>query len=292
MGAPLTTDGVRHPATFPRVPGSFRLTIHGDNLLIGCDHEKINEISDNAALGAVFLPRIRGGGCGHLASNGDPFSLFGTLCALYWASCPLEAVSIVVKGVKYMGKAVLYIRDEDLLGSLKNRLRERGFAEIIASGTPEELLSQALANHPEVAVIEFSTGDREISGTVKRLWEKLGLPIIMIAQSSDLEDVQTWGESAVSTILAKPVREEELVAALVLSIAAARRVERLKEEVTSLKESIESRKVIEKAKGRLMERDKLSEAEAFRRMQRLAMDRRISMRQLADAILLTDSIGG
>ncbi|MBJ6750462.1 ANTAR domain-containing response regulator [Geomonas anaerohicana] len=191
-----------------------------------------------------------------------------------------------------MGKAVLYIRDEELLESLKNRLRERGFAEIIASGSASELLSEALANHPEVAVVEFSAGDQEIVGAVKRLWDKLSLPIVMIAESCDLGDVQTWGESAVSTVLAKPVREEELVAALVLSIAAARRVERLKEEVSSLKESIESRKVIEKAKGRLMERDKLSEAEAFRRMQRLAMDRRISMRQLADAILLTESIAG
>ncbi|MBU5636808.1 ANTAR domain-containing protein [Geomonas sp. Red69] len=191
-----------------------------------------------------------------------------------------------------MGKAVLYIRDEDLLESLKNRLRERGFAEIIASGGSGELLSEALANHPEVAVVEFRAGDQEIVGTVKKLWDKLSLPIVMIAESRDLEEVQTWGEAAVSTILAKPVREEELVAALFLSIAAARRVERLKEEVCSLKESIESRKVIEKAKGRLMERDKLSEAEAFRRMQRLAMDRRISMRQLADAILLTESIAG
>ena len=191
-----------------------------------------------------------------------------------------------------MGKAVLYIRDETLLESLKNRLSERGFAEIIASGTPGELFGEALASHPDVAVIEFCAGDQDISATVKRLWEKLSLPIVMIAESRDLEDVQTWGESVVSTILAKPVREEELVAAMVLSIAAARRVERLKEEVSTLKESIENRKIIEKAKGRLMERDKLSEAEAFRRMQRLAMDRRISMRQLADAILLTDSIGG
>ncbi|QXE89046.1 ANTAR domain-containing protein [Geomonas subterranea] len=191
-----------------------------------------------------------------------------------------------------MGKAVLYIRDEELLQSLKNRLRERGFAEILAYGSSGELLSESLANHPEVAVIEFRGGDQEIVGTVKKLWNKLSLPIVVIAESRDLEDVQTWGESEVSTVLAKPVREEELVAALVLSISAARRVERLKEEVCSLKESIESRKVIEKAKGRLMERDKLSEAEAFRRMQRLAMDRRISMRQLADAILLTESIAG
>ncbi len=191
-----------------------------------------------------------------------------------------------------MGKAVLYIRDEDLLESLKKRLQEQGFAEIIASGSSLELLSETQAKHPEVAIIEFCAGDQEICATVKKLWDKHAIPIIMIAQSSDLKDVQTWGESVISTILAKPVREEELGAALVLSIAAARRVERLKEEVSTLRESIESRKVIEKAKGRLMERDKLSEAEAFRRMQRLAMDRRISMRQLADAILLTESIGG
>ncbi len=191
-----------------------------------------------------------------------------------------------------MGKAVLYVRDEELLESLKKRLGELGYAEILASGSTGGLLDDALELRPEVAVIEYTVEEQEMGGTVKRLWDKLGIPIIMIARSCELQQVQDWGESLLSTILAKPVREEELVAALVLSVAAARREERLKEEVSALKESIESRKVIEKAKGRLMDRDKLSEAEAFRRMQRLAMDRRISMRQLADAILLTDSIGG
>lgn len=190
-----------------------------------------------------------------------------------------------------MGKAVLYIRDEKLMGSLKKRLQSRGFAEIIASQSPGELYADALENQAEIAVVEYTASDRGVDSAVQKLWARLGIPIIMIAESADLEAVQTWGESAVSTILAKPVRENELMAALVLSLAAARRVDKLKEEVAILKESIESRKVIEKAKGRLMERDKLTEAEAFRRMQRLAMDRRISMRQLADAILLTDRIG-
>jgi two-component system, response regulator PdtaR len=190
-----------------------------------------------------------------------------------------------------MGKAVLYIRDEELLTSLKNRLEQKGFAEIIASGSVGELYAEAIERRPEVAVVEVQALDRGVEATVRKLWERLGIPIITIADSRDLESVQNWGESVVSTVLAKPVREEELVAAVVLSVAAARRVDKLKEEVASLKESIESRKVIEKAKGRLMERDRLSEAEAFRRMQRLAMDRRISMRQLAEAILLTDRIG-
>ena len=190
-----------------------------------------------------------------------------------------------------MKKTVLCIHDEKLLGSLKKRLKDQGFAEIIASGSAGELYADAMVSHPEVAVLEYSPSEREVSQTVKKLWERLGIPIIMIAESGDLESVQKWGESILSTILAKPVREDELMAALVLSVAAARRVDQLKEEITTLKESIETRKVVEKAKGRLMERDRLTEAEAFRRMQRLAMDRRISMRQLAEAILLTDRIG-
>jgi len=190
-----------------------------------------------------------------------------------------------------MRKTVLCIHDEELLGSLKKRLKDQGCAEIIASASVEELYADAIETHPEVAILEYSSGEKEVSQTVKKLWDKLGIPIIMLAESDDLEGVQRWGESMLSTILAKPVREDELMAALRLSVAAARRVDQLKEEISSLKESIETRKVVEKAKGRLMERDRLSEAEAFRRMQRLAMDRRISMRQLAEAILLTDRIG-
>jgi len=190
-----------------------------------------------------------------------------------------------------MGKAILYVHDEKLLGSLKKRLNSGGFAQILAPDTPGTLYADAVDSRPEVAVVDFSAGEKDLSQALKKIWDKLGIPIIMLAENSDVEAVQKWGESLLSTILTKPVRENELMAALVLARAAARRVDKLKEEVATLKESIESRKIIEKAKGRLMERDRLTEAEAFRSMQRLAMDRRISMRQLAEAILLTDSIG-
>lgn len=190
-----------------------------------------------------------------------------------------------------MRKAVLCIHEEQLLKSLKKRLEQKGFAEIIACGTPDELYSETVRNRAEVAVLEVPAPEREVEPTVRKLWEKQGIPIIAIAERSAVESVQKWGESMLWSVLARPVREEELVAAVILSVAAARRVQKLKEEVASLKDTIESRKVVEKAKGRLMERDRLSEAEAFRRMQRLAMDRRISMRQLAEAILLAERLG-
>lgn len=189
-----------------------------------------------------------------------------------------------------MRKAILSIGDERLLGSLKKRLKEQGFAEIIACSGSGELLAEAAETLPEVAVLEISPNDETIHATSRKLWERFSIPIILVAEKCDLETAQKGVESGVSAILTKPLREEELTAALVLSLASARRLHALKGEVAALKETIESRKVVEKAKGRLMERDGLTEAEAFRRMQRLAMDRRISMRQLAEAILLADGI--
>lgn len=73
-----------------------------------------------------------------------------------------------------------------------------------------------------------------------------------------------------------------------LSLAETRRVQALKDEVKALKESIERRKVVEQAKGMLMERDGLTEAEAFRKIQNFAMDRRIPMRRMAETLLLAE----
>ena len=94
--------------------------------------------------------------------------------------------------------------------------------------------------------------------------------------------------AGVGGFLAKPVREEELWPAIELASVHNHELEELKEKVAALEGALESRKVVEKAKGLLMRNHGLSEPEAFRRMQKLAMDKRKSLRQIAEAILLTD----
>ncbi len=74
-----------------------------------------------------------------------------------------------------------------------------------------------------------------------------------------------------------------------MAFAHAEEVEALKEKVEDLQETLESRKIVEKAKGVLMQTQSLTEPEAFRKMQKLAMDKRKSLRQIAEAILLTES---
>ena len=113
--------------------------------------------------------------------------------------------------------------------------------------------------------------------------------IIFLTAAYDSETVLKAKESGIAAFMTKPLREQDLWPAIELAFAHADEVESLKEQVEDLKETIESRKVVEKAKGVLMRSQGLSEPEAFRKMQKLAMDKRKSMRQIAEAILLTEA---
>ena len=69
-----------------------------------------------------------------------------------------------------MGKAILYVHDEQLLGSLKKRLKDQGFAQIIAPHSPGELYADALDSHPEIAVVDFYSDEKDLSPMVKKIW--------------------------------------------------------------------------------------------------------------------------
>jgi response regulator NasT len=118
--------------------------------------------------------------------------------------------------------------------------------------------------------------------------KKLKVPVIFLTACHDPEVVQRAVKVGIAAFLTKPVRADELWPAIELAFAHNDEVENLKEQVNDLKETIESRKVIEKAKGLLMKNHSLSEPEAFRKMQKLAMDKRKTLKQIAEAILLTE----
>ena len=123
--------------------------------------------------------------------------------------------------------------------------------------------------------------------TAREIRKKLKLPIILLKACYDSDTVKRARECGIAALLTKPLREQDLWPAIELAFAHAEEIEELKEQVEEMKESLESRKVIDKAKGVLMRKEGVSEPEAFRKMQKLSMDKRKSMRQIAEAILLT-----
>ena len=186
-------------------------------------------------------------------------------------------------------KTVLICDDEPIVrSSLKNKLQEFGFDEIMECGDGYAAVEIALARIPDMVILDVAMPRLDGISAAREIRKKLKIPILLLTACYDEGTVKKAKEAGVAALLTKPFREQDLWPAIELAFAHASEVEELKEEVEDLRESIESRKAIERAKGVLMQRQRLSEPEAFRKMQKLAMDKRKSMRQIAEAILLTE----
>jgi response regulator NasT len=187
-------------------------------------------------------------------------------------------------------RKVLICDDETIIRkSLKNKLVELGFDEILECGDGLKAVEIAITQIPDIAILDVAMPGMDGISAAREIRKRLKIPIILLTACYDPETVKRAGENGIAAFLTKPLRDQDLWPAIELAFAHAEEIETLKEQVEDLKEVLETRKIVEKAKGVFMEKHGLSEPEAFRKMQKLAMDKRKSMRQIAEAILLTES---
>jgi two-component system, response regulator PdtaR len=187
-------------------------------------------------------------------------------------------------------RSALICDDEPILRkSLKKRLSELGFDEILECGDGVKAVELAISKLPDIVIMDVAMPQMDGISAAIEIRKKLKIPIILLTACYDPATVKRAGECGIGAFLSKPLRDQDLWPAIELACAHAEEIEDLKEQVEDLKENLETRKIIEKAKGALMRNQGLSEPEAFRKMQKLAMDKRKSMRQIAEAILLTES---
>ena len=186
-------------------------------------------------------------------------------------------------------RSVLICDDEQIIRmSLKNKLKQLGFDEILECGDGVKAVELAMSQIPDIAILDVAMPLLDGISAAREIRKKLKIPIILLTACYDPDTVKRARENGIAAFLTKPLREQDLWPAIELAFAHAEEIENLKEQVEDLKETLETRKVIEKAKGVLMRKEGLSEPEAFRKMQKLSMDKRKSMRQIAEAILLTE----
>jgi len=184
---------------------------------------------------------------------------------------------------------ILICDDEQTIRSeLKSLLKKLQFDEIIEGSDGESAVSLALERLPDIAILDISMPKKDGISAAVEIRKRARIPIIFLTAARDPQILKRAVKTGVAAVLTKPVRPDELWPAIELAFAHNEEIERLQQEVEDLKETIESRKLIEKAKGVLMKKQGLSEPEAFRRMQKLAMDKRKSLRQIAEAILLME----
>ena len=114
--------------------------------------------------------------------------------------------------------------------------------------------------------------------------EKLA-PVLLLTAFSQKEIVEKAKESGVLAYLVKPVKEANLFPAIEIALSRFGEMQELEKELEDLKHSLETRKILDRAKGILMDAHHLNESEAFRRIQQYSMAKRISIREVAEAII-------
>lgn len=182
---------------------------------------------------------------------------------------------------------VIIADDEPIIRmDLKEMLTNLGYLVVGEAGDGRSVVNMARELRPDLVIMDIKMPDMDGIEAARILTQEEIAPVIFLTAYSQKELVDQAKEAGVVAYLVKPFRESDLAPAIEIALARFEQFRALKKEVADLKEALETRKLVERAKGILMDTQGLSEAEAFRRIQKLSMDTRKPMKEVAEAIIL------
>ncbi len=183
---------------------------------------------------------------------------------------------------------ILVAEDETIIRlDLRRTLEDAGFEVCAEARNGEEAVALALAEQPDLAVLDVKMPRLDGIEAARRILADRPIPIVMLTAYDQVELVSRAVEAGVFGYLVKPFRESDLLPAIHAARARHAELEALREEAESLAEALATRKVVERAKGLLMEREGISEQEAFARLRRASQSANRPMRVVAEALIAT-----
>ncbi len=182
---------------------------------------------------------------------------------------------------------IIIADDESLIRlDLREMLTHIGYDVIAEAGDGRSAVDLARRLRPDLLIMDIKMPDLDGISAAEELTRDRIAPVVLLTAYSDQGLVERAREAGVVGYVVKPFREAELMPVIELSRARFDEFRTLEREVGDLKEALETRKLIERAKGVLMETHGLRESEAFHRIRKTSMDARKSMKEVAEAILL------
>lgn len=192
-----------------------------------------------------------------------------------------------------MAQTRLIIVDDDSIIRLDLRelLTQMGYGVVGEAADAGSAILLARDTKPDLVIMDIRMpGDLDGIDAAATLTAEGVAPVLLLTAFSDPELVRRATEAGVVGYLLKPFSEGELRPAIEVTLARFGEFQALRHESQDLREQLETRKLVERAKGVLMAQFSLNEAEAFRRIQKASMDTRRPMRAIAEAILLTSQV--
>jgi response regulator NasT len=183
---------------------------------------------------------------------------------------------------------VLIAEDETIIRlDLRTLLERNGFEVCAEARDGEEAVELVRREQPDVAILDVKMPRLDGIEAARRILEERPIPIVMLTAYGHQELVSRAVEAGVFGYLVKPFREQDLVPAIHTARARHEELQALREEAESLAEALAARKAIERAKGLLMEKEGLSEEDAFARLRKASQLSGRPLKVVAEALLAT-----
>jgi response regulator NasT len=183
-------------------------------------------------------------------------------------------------------KRVLVAEDEAIIRlDLAEMLGEAGYEVVGQAGDGEQAVAMALELRPDIVIMDVKMPVMDGITAAEQIGKERICPVVMLTAFSQTELVERARDAGVMAYVVKPFTASDVTPALDIALSRWSELKALEVEVADLGERLETRKAVDRAKGVLMTKLKITEADAFRWIQKTAMDRRMGMREVADAVV-------
>jgi AmiR/NasT family two-component response regulator len=182
---------------------------------------------------------------------------------------------------------VIIADDESIIRmDLREMLTNLGYLVVGEAGDGRSAVNLARELKPDVAILDIKMPDMDGIEAARILTGEKIAPVVLLTAYSQRDLVERAKEAGVVGYITKPMRESDLTPAIEVAMARFSEFRALEKEVGDLKQALETRKLVDRAKGILMDTQGLTEAEAFRKIQKMSMNKRRPMKDVAEAIIL------
>ena len=163
-----------------------------------------------------------------------------------------------------------------------------GHLVVAVASTGRELVEKCRAERPDLVITDIKMPDMDGIDAASQICKDLPIPVILVSAYHDHDLVERAEEDHILAFLVKPIKQADLEPAIAIATRRFEQFQALRQEAADLRQALENRKLIERAKGLLMKRAGLDENEAFRRLQRLASERNCKLVEVAAMILTAE----
>lgn len=190
-----------------------------------------------------------------------------------------------------MTTRIVLADDESIIRmDLKETLTTLGYLVVGEASDGVSAVNLARELKPDIVIMDIKMPELDGIAAAEVLTREKIAPVLLLTAYSQQDLIERAKAAGVVGYVVKPFRESDLPPAIEIALARFREFRAIEEEAADLKDTLETRKLVERAKGFLMDTQGLKEAEAFRKIQKLSMNRRKSMKEIAEAILLSSEI--